>query len=127
MLAPIDRRLAPLEQRLALIDRRLADLRADDRRRRLALVGGTVAGLALAWVHWTGLVVGGALVGLTRQSVGRALLAGLAFGLLATTVGVLLTPTIGPGEFAALTRLGGIAAAVGVLASTVGALARGAL
>jgi tetrahydromethanopterin S-methyltransferase subunit G len=121
------RRLEPVEERLTPLDGWLADLRADRRRRRLALVGGVVVGLALAWVHGVGLVAGGALVGLTRRTVGRAVLAGLAFGLLATTAGVLLTPTIGPGAFAGLTRLGGITTAVGVLASVWGSLLRAAL
>ncbi|QLG50791.1 hypothetical protein [Natrinema halophilum] len=60
----------------------LDETRADDRRRRLSIAGGIVAGLAFAWVHWVGFVAGGAIVSLVQPSIRRGLLAGLAFGLL---------------------------------------------
>ncbi|NGM71180.1 hypothetical protein G6M89_19590 [Natronolimnobius sp. AArcel1] len=40
-------------------------------------------GLVLAWVHWLGLVAGGAAVGLVSPTRTRAILGGVAFGLLA--------------------------------------------
>lgn len=112
---------------LAALDRWLADLRADDGRRRLALVGGVLVGLGLAWVHWTGLVVGGALVGLSRRSAPRALLVAVAFGLLATVTGIALTPLVGPAEFIRVTRLGTVTVVVGMMLSAWGALVRLAL
>ena len=40
-----------------------------------------VVGLLAVTVHWTGLVVGGALVGLLATSTGRAVVLGFEFGL----------------------------------------------
>ena len=54
-----------------------------DRQRVLLGVGAVVASLALAWVHWLGLLVGGVAVGLLASSWPRALAAGLGFGALA--------------------------------------------
>jgi|AntRauMinimDraft_4_1070384.scaffolds.fasta_scaffold00024_50 hypothetical protein len=54
-----------------------------DRRRVLVAVVAVVASLALAWVHWVGLLVGGIAVGLLASSWPRALAAGLGFGALA--------------------------------------------
>jgi hypothetical protein len=45
-----------------------------------------VVGLAVAWFHWVGLLVGGVLVGALARSWSRALAAGLGFGLLAWVV-----------------------------------------
>lgn len=116
-------RLAALPESLHA---RLTDVRADARKRRLLLVGGIVAGLGLGWIHWTGLVVGGGLVGVSRRSVPRALLAGLAFGLFATAATVLLVPVLGPGEFVGLRRVAAVTAVVGLAAPTWGALLRAA-
>jgi len=64
----------------------LEELRTDPIRRSGVLVGGSVVGLALAQVHWLGFLVGGALVGLAAPTLRRAVLAGLAFGVLALVV-----------------------------------------
>lgn len=90
----------------------------------MALGGAVLLGLAAASVHWIGLVVGGALVGLTRRNLGRALLAGVGFGLLTVAVTVLLTPTT-LGDLLQLTRVAGLTLLVGVGLSTLGALLRG--
>ncbi|KAB1194641.1 hypothetical protein GJR96_14800 [Haloferax sp. MBLA0076] len=50
------------------------------RRAELALVVATLVGLVAASFHWTGLVVGGILVGLLATSVRRAVVQGLTFG-----------------------------------------------
>ncbi|WP_224447048.1 hypothetical protein [Haloprofundus salilacus] len=47
----------------------------------LALILATVVGVAATTVHWTGLLVGGALVGLLAASLSRAVVNGLTFGL----------------------------------------------
>ncbi|MFC7203888.1 hypothetical protein ACFQJC_10195 [Haloferax namakaokahaiae] len=46
----------------------------------LALVAATVVGLAASTVHWSGLVLGGVLVGVLATSVRRAVVSGLTFG-----------------------------------------------
>ncbi|ELZ91431.1 hypothetical protein C440_13994 [Haloferax mucosum ATCC BAA-1512] len=46
----------------------------------LALVVATIVGLAAAAVHWIGLAVGGALVGVLATSLRRAVPQGLTFG-----------------------------------------------
>jgi hypothetical protein len=102
----------------------LGDLRSDPRKRQAALIGGLAVGLVLGSVHWIGLVVGGGLVGLSRRSVGRAVLAGLLFGVVATVATVALTPTVGPGEFAGLRRLAAVTAIVGASSGVWGGLVR---
>lgn len=52
-------------------------------RRALLAAGAIVASLALAWVHWLGLLVGGIAVGLLSRSWPRALVSGVGFGVLA--------------------------------------------
>ncbi|WP_436923698.1 hypothetical protein [Halosimplex amylolyticum] len=54
--------------------------------RRALTVAAVVAGLALASVHWAGLLVGGALVGLCRPTLRRAIVAGLGFGVVVIAV-----------------------------------------
>jgi hypothetical protein len=61
----------------------LAAVRADRRRRLGASLLGVGIGLAVATVHWVGLVLGGALVALPAARVRTSVLAGLGFGLLA--------------------------------------------
>lgn len=110
--------------RLSRVDARIARVRANDRRRRAALAGAVVVGLALAWVHWTGLVAAGALVGLTRRGLVGAIAAGIAFGLFAVVATVVAAPAMSAGEFAALTPLNYAAVALGLLLPAWGSLAR---
>jgi hypothetical protein len=105
------------------LDERLTALRADDTRRRRALAGAVLLGLLLAWVHWVGLVVGGAVVGLTRRRGRWAVLSGAAFGALALAATVLLTP-ISPSEFVALRPVNYLTAASSLLLPVWGSLAR---
>lgn len=51
------------------------------RLREPALLVATLVGLAASTVHWSGLVLGGVLVGLIARSLPRALVNGLTFGL----------------------------------------------
>jgi hypothetical protein len=110
---------------VARLDERAASLRADDRQRRVALAGAVVVGLALVAVHWAGLFVAGALVGLTRRSLVRALVAGLAFGVLVLAVFFLLTPPVTPGNVLAVAPLSYVTVAVTLAGPVWGALARG--
>ncbi|WP_224269467.1 hypothetical protein [Haloprofundus salinisoli] len=61
-------------------DSALAPIRTG-RYAELALILATVVGVAATMVHWAGLLVGGALVGLVATSVSRAVVNGLTFGL----------------------------------------------
>jgi hypothetical protein len=45
-----------------------------------ALVAVTLVGFAAAWLHWTGLVVAGVLLGLLSPTLPRAVVHGLTFG-----------------------------------------------
>jgi hypothetical protein len=99
-------------------------LRARPRTRRVATLAAVVVGLGLATVHWVWLVVGGAMVGLTRGSLPRALLAGLLFGALALAVS--LGPFgFDPSAVLALAPAGYVWLGAGLVLPTFGALARG--
>lgn len=52
----------------------------------MTLVVVLAVGLAAAWLHWLGLVLGGALVGVVSKSVLRAVLGGVGFGVLVLLV-----------------------------------------
>lgn len=62
---------------------RLAAVRSSPRTRWLGFVVAGLIGLVLASIHWIGLVIGGALVGLFARDLPRAVAAGVAFGLVA--------------------------------------------
>jgi hypothetical protein len=66
-----------------LLEGALAGIRTDARARWAALAAGAIVGLEVAWVHWYGFLLGGALVGLASKNAERGLAAGLGFGLLA--------------------------------------------
>lgn len=108
---------------LATVDSRLAALRTDDTRRQRAFLGAVVLGLVCAWLHWVGLIVAGALVGLTRRSPRWAVLSGVAFGVLSLGLSVLLTP-MSAGELVALEPVNYLTAATGLLLPVWGSLAR---
>jgi len=108
---------------LARLDAQLTALRTDETRRRRALAGAVFLGLVLAWIHWVGLIVAGALVGLTRRRGRRAVLSGSAFGALAIVLTVLASP-MSAGEFAALEPVNYLTIATGLLLPAWGSLAR---
>jgi hypothetical protein len=110
---------------LAGLDSRLSSLRADERRRRIALGGAIVLGLVAVALHWVGLFVAGALVGLTRRSLPRALAAGLAFGVLVVAVFFVATPVISPGNVLVLAPLSYVTVSIALVGPVWGALARG--
>lgn len=113
----------PLSESLDRLDSRLAALRADETRRRVAFTTAVSSGFVLAWLHWTGLVVAGALIGLTRRRGRWAVVSGLGFGTLMVLVTVLVSP-MGAGEFAALTPVNYLTGAAGLLLPAWGALVR---
>ncbi len=78
-------------------DGRLDRLRTEPRAHAAGLVVATGLGVLAAWLDPLGLVVGGALVGLVAASLRRAILYGLAFGVLVLVVFALsLGTTLGP-------------------------------
>lgn len=104
---------------------RLDEFRTNPAYRLLAVVVGAAIGLALAWTHWVGLLVGGVLVSLPALTPKRGVLAGFGFGVLSLLVfsGLLalhgsLSPALGMGRITALTVV------IPLVFGTVGGLAR---
>lgn len=54
-----------------------------DRQRAAVAAAAVAVSLAVAWVHWLGLLLGGVALGLVAESWKRALAAGAGFGSLA--------------------------------------------
>ncbi|WP_135854665.1 hypothetical protein [Halorussus salinus] len=106
----------------------LAEIRGDRRARWAALVGGAAVGLAAAWLHWYGFLLGGALVGLSSKDLKRALAAGVGFGLLAWAVFAgLVAANGGLVRYAEMGRLLYLSVGIPVGLSTLGSLLRGAV
>lgn len=104
----------------------LTEVRADGRARFAAVLAGVALGLAVAWVHWSGLVLGGALVGLVSKNVKRGLLAGLAFGLFAWAVfAALIGSNGGLMAYLEMGRITAVSVAIPVVGSLLGSLVRG--
>lgn len=102
----------------------LATARARPNRRRSLLIAAALVGLGLVWLHWLGLFAAGALVGLATRSTPRAVLAGLAFGLLVLVVHVLASPVMSVGTFVGLTPLSYVTIGLALVAPAWGSLAR---
>lgn len=90
----------------------------------VALAGAAALGLLVAWLHWIGLVLGGALVALVAPSLRRGAAYALGFGALvlvafAVSIGgsILLVPEMRPIVFVT------VAGAIGL--PLFGSLARG--
>jgi hypothetical protein len=110
----------------AAIRTQLRRVREESRPHWVALVVAILAGLALSTLHWVGLVVGGALVGLVAASLRRALVAGFGFGLVVVLVWSLLFALGGAlGEVLAMGQIAGIGFAIALVAPVFGSLARG--
>lgn len=104
----------------------LTEVRTNRRERWASFAAAAVVGLAVAWVHWYGFLLGGALVGLVSKNAKRGLLAGIGFGLLAWAVFVALLASNGTlGPYLGMGRLLGLSAAIPVVASALGSLVRG--
>lgn len=107
--------------------RPLTALRARRNQRYAALVAAGLLGLLAVSVHWLGLVVAGALVGLVSRTLPRAVLAGLGFGLLVLGVHVLASPVMGTGEFLALAPPSHVTIAASLVGPVWGSLLRGVI
>lgn len=94
--------------------------------RRATLSGAILVALALAAVHWLGLLVGGIVVGVAARSWPRALVGGIAFGVVAWLLfAALLTDA---GRFVAYLDSGQllyVSVAIPVMLGLVGSLAYG--
>ncbi len=109
----------------AAVEARLAELRADDRRRLAVVAVGVALGLGLGWVHWLGLVVGGALVALPARTVPRGLANGLGLGLLglaAFAAALAANGALGPALSTGM--VGWLSAGIGLAAPLSGSLVR---
>jgi hypothetical protein len=77
----------------------LIAIRRRRRWRGIAFPVAVAAGLGAAWIHPLGLFVAGALVGLLSRTIKRAVVAGIALGVLIAVVQVLVVPGMDAGEF----------------------------
>jgi hypothetical protein len=102
----------------------LTTVRTEPRKRYAAFAVLVVVGVAAAWVHWLGLFVAGVLVGLVSRTVPRAVAAGLGVGVAALVLTVLASPTMGVGEFLALTPPAYVAIGSGLVLPVWGSLVR---
>ena len=92
----------------------------------LALVAGCAVGVFLATLHWSGLVIGGALVGLVAANLTRAVLSGIGFAVLALLVWATFLAEAGTlGAVVAMGELTGLAIVIAVGLSVLGSLVRG--
>jgi len=100
--------------------------RTEPRLHWIALVAALVVGLIAASLHWIGLVVGGALVGLPTRGLRGALLAGLGFGVLAVLAWLLTLAVAGSlGDVLAMGLFAYLGVAIGIAAPVLGSLLRG--
>ncbi|MFC4543613.1 hypothetical protein ACFO5R_16935 [Halosolutus amylolyticus] len=61
-------------------------VRRESRIHAVALIAAVAIGLVAAWLHWAGLLLGGALVGLVAPTLRRAVLGTIGFGALVLVV-----------------------------------------
>lgn len=105
---------------------RLASVRERRRTRWLGFAVAVVVGLAVASVHWAGLFLGGALAGLFARDLPRAVVAGVAFGLLAWAAFAAWLGVQGAlGTYLETGQILAVSVAIPVGAGAVGALVRG--
>lgn len=64
----------------------LERVRADPRPHAVAVVVAVALGLALSWLHWIGLVLGGAFVALVAPTVRRGVAGAIGFGAIVLVV-----------------------------------------
>ena len=98
--------------------------RRDPSRRIPLIVTGAFVGLLVTDVHWIGLLVGGALVGMPARSTRWALAYGLGFGVLAWIVFAVVQLGTGIGGYSAATTLLGLSLGMAVVLGTIGASVR---
>jgi len=109
----------------------LERLYAAQRRRRerwFLTAGATVVGLGLASLHWSGLLAGGALVGLCWPTLRRAVVAGLAFAVVVLAAAVVQFSLAGVlGKYLAMGPILWVSVVAPVVGCPLGATVRGLL
>lgn len=108
--------------------RLLGEIRGDARYHWPALVVACLLGLVVTSLHWSGLVLGGALVGILATTLKRAILSGVGFGVLVVAVWVVSLAL--PGQFGKVVAMNEITAlpiAIALGLSILGSLVRGTL
>lgn len=99
--------------------------RAAEHWRWAAMVAAIGIGLVVSSIHWAGLFLGGALVGLAATTRKRALLSGLGFGILVWIVFALSIFASGDFEqYLAMGQILVVSVAIPVVAATFAALVR---
>lgn len=117
---------ADLTDQPASLSDRLAALRSNPRTRWLGFALAALVGLALASVHWVGLVVGGALVGLFARDLLRAVAAGVAFGVVALVAfAVWLALSGALGVYLEMGQILAVSVAIPIVGGALGSLVRG--
>lgn len=105
---------------------RLHGVQTDPTSRWRATVLAGAFGALLATVHWSGLLVGGALVGLAWPTLRRALVAGFGFGVAVVAVFALELALAGTlTEVLAMGVFGVVPAVIPLIAGPLGAASRG--
>lgn len=102
-------------------------LRAEPRTRMATAILAVVVGVVLGSLHWVGLVVGAALVSLTRETPRRGLAAGVGFGVVVVVTHVAVLAASGPSVVAtavAMRQVFGVSVVVPLVAGLIGGLAR---
>jgi len=105
---------------------RLSAAQTTPRQRWALTAAATALGLGLASLHWVGLLVGGALVGLCQPTLRRALVAGLGFGVVVLLVVAVQFALAGSlSAYLAMGPLLAVSVAAPLVAGPLGAAARG--
>ncbi|MEZ3116839.1 hypothetical protein RYH80_13055 [Halobaculum sp. MBLA0147] len=102
-------------------------LRGEPRTRMATAILAVVVGVVLGSLHWVGLVVGAALVSLTRETPRRGLAAGVGFGVVVVVTHVAVLAASGSSVVAtavAMRQVFGVGVAVPLVAGLIGGLAR---
>lgn len=103
----------------------LVEIRESPTQRSVFLAVAALVGLGFAWIHWSGLFLAGALVGLASKTVPRAVVASVLVGAAVLALHVLASPAMGAGEFVALSPPSYVAVAAALLMPLWGSLVRG--
>lgn len=106
----------------------LSTVRETPRYHWLGLLIACLAGLVASSFHWSGIVLGGALVGALSADLKRAVLSGIGFGLLAILVWASLLSVSGNlGKVMAMNEIALLPVAITLGLSILGSLFRGTL
>jgi DNA-binding transcriptional LysR family regulator len=106
----------------------LTTVRETPRFHWLGLAAACLVGLVASSFHWSGIVLGGALVGALSDTVKRAVLAGVGFGLLTILVWASLLSFSGNlGKVTAMNEIALLPVGITLGLSVLGSLFRGTL